>query len=179
MYATAIGTAQSWFPPQRKGLVGSIVISGYGFGSLFWVPIQTGFVNPYNVKAVIDPFCAHIGTEQEQAKCDVYFTDSQVLNQVPYMFLLLGFIFLLMGIIAIFLINEQPQKKSNIESTEIKKDSVSDSLRPQQVLKTTMFYQVYFFYSSCMGNGLLCYYYLTDLDRLLQCYNGKWIDGKL
>jgi len=162
VYATAIGTAQSWFPPQRKGLVGSIVISGYGFGSLFWVPIQTAFVNPYNVKAVIDPFCAHIGTEHEQSKCDVYFSDSQVLNQVPYMFLLLGFIFLLMGIIAIFLINEQPQKKSNIESTEIKKDSVSDSLRPQQVLKTTMFYQIWIgFFSVTMANGLMGNYSKT------------------
>ena len=61
VYATAIGAAQSWFPPNRKGLVGSVVVSGYGFGSLFWVPLQTCFVNPDNVKAVIDRDCDFIG----------------------------------------------------------------------------------------------------------------------
>ena len=32
VYATAIGAAQKWFPQNKRGFVGSIVISGYGFG---------------------------------------------------------------------------------------------------------------------------------------------------
>ena len=46
VYATAISAAQKWFPRSRRGLVGSLVLSGYGYGSLIWVPLQTAFVNP-------------------------------------------------------------------------------------------------------------------------------------
>merc|ERR1719154_1006718 len=48
VYATAIGAAQNWFPAHMKGLIGSLVLCGYGFGSLIWIPIQTNFVNPDN-----------------------------------------------------------------------------------------------------------------------------------
>merc|ERR1711915_526856 len=65
VYATAIKAAQKWFSPESKGLIASLVISGYGFGSLFWVPIQTVFVNPSNVQAVIDSNCTYIDTKHE------------------------------------------------------------------------------------------------------------------
>ena len=32
VYATAIGAAQRWFPQNKRGFVGSFVLSGYGFG---------------------------------------------------------------------------------------------------------------------------------------------------
>ena len=32
-----------------SGLVSSVVISGYGYGSLIWIPMETAFVNPDNV----------------------------------------------------------------------------------------------------------------------------------
>ena len=32
VYATAIGAAQKWFPQNKRGFVGSFVLSGYGFG---------------------------------------------------------------------------------------------------------------------------------------------------
>ena len=34
VYATSIGAAQKWFPKSQKGFIGSIVLSGYGYGSL-------------------------------------------------------------------------------------------------------------------------------------------------
>ena len=45
---SSIGTAQSWFPPEMRGFIGSLVLSGYGFGSLMWIPLETAFVNPGN-----------------------------------------------------------------------------------------------------------------------------------
>ena len=51
VYATTIRTAQAWFPASRRGLVAAVVVSGYGFGSCLWTPIQTLTVNPDNVKA--------------------------------------------------------------------------------------------------------------------------------
>ena len=35
IYATAIGAAQAWFPQNKRGFVGSFVLSGYGFGKAF------------------------------------------------------------------------------------------------------------------------------------------------
>ena len=148
-YATAIRSAQQWFSHRRKGLVGSIVIAGYGFGSMIWVPLQTEFVNPDNVEAVVDPNCVHAGTEDEEL-CDFYFVDRNLLNRVPLMFALLGGVYLIMGIIAWFLITDSDSTSYDENPEEFKsKVSVSTdafenecSLRPTQVLKTPVFYQV-------------------------------------
>ena len=40
-----------WFP-TRRGLVGSIVSAGNGYGAVVWIPLQTLYVNPDNVAAV-------------------------------------------------------------------------------------------------------------------------------
>jgi len=176
VYATAIGAAQSWFPPNRKGLVGSVVVSGYGFGSLFWVPLQTCFVNPDNVKAVIDRDCDFIGTEQEDAKCDFYFVDSEMLERVPLMFFVLGVIYSFMGIIAVCLISD-PEPKTFSNQRRNKKEELDDlrlnliedspckvpfSLTPIQVLKTPTFYQVWLgFFSISLTNGLMSNYSKT------------------
>merc|ERR1711892_571026 len=111
-YATAIGAAQKWFSQEKKGLVGSFVIAGYGFGSMIWIPIQTGFVNPDNIDAVIDPNCSYVGTDDEEL-CDFYFVDPDLLSKVPGMFALLGGIFLIMGIVSWLLISEPPTEPNN------------------------------------------------------------------
>ena len=154
VYATAIRTAQARFPLEKKGLIASIVVSGYGFGSSLWTPIETGFVNPDNLKAgsevanctqeVIDPEnCTDSGSE-------IYFTNPDVLDRVPLMFVILGIIYAVMGFIAVLLIfepkgdliedDENADKEiPNIE--ENKGDRIN--LSPRQVLKTRWFYQVY------------------------------------
>ena len=118
--ATAISAAQKWFPKSKRGLVGSIVLSGYGYGSLIWVPIQTAFVNPDNVKAQRDPACSLSmlnGTEVEyEADCkNRYYTDPEMLARVPWMFLMLGGIYCLCGIVATLLISE-PEDISESQS---------------------------------------------------------------
>ena len=45
---------QAWFSPRRRGLVASIVVSGYGFGSCIWTPLQTLYINPDNLNATSD-----------------------------------------------------------------------------------------------------------------------------
>eukprot|EP00092_Neocalanus_flemingeri_P002113 GFUD01002253.1.p1 GENE.GFUD01002253.1~~GFUD01002253.1.p1 ORF type:complete len:322 (-),score=75.54 GFUD01002253.1:455-1420(-) len=169
VYATAIGAAQSWFPPERKGLVGSVVVSGYGFGSLFWVPFQTVFVNPDNVQAVIDKDCVHIGTEQEEAKCDFYFVDKTMLDRVPWMFFLLGVVYSIMGVMAVCLISD-PEPKSRMKPhrrdqellenlIEESPGKVAFSLTPLQVLRTPIFYQIWLgFFSISLTNGLMSNY---------------------
>ena len=150
VYATAIGAAQKWFSPENKGLVGSLVVSGYGFGSLFWVPIQTFFVNPKNVEAKIDLNCTYVDTDHED-HCDFYFVDEDLLHRVPWMFVLLGAIYAVMGLLAVILISDPPEDSDNFKLLDLevveKKDFDKDceqkkvtSLSPQEVLKTPLFY---------------------------------------
>ena len=142
IYATAIGAAQSWFPANRRGFVGSFVLCGYGFGSLIWVPFQTSFVNPDNVLAVSEPDC-----DGNLTLCDRYFTDPDLLDRIPWMFLLSGAIYAVMGLIAFFLISEpQHQDKEEISlDTEHDRNEEEINLKPTQVLRTKTFYQVSFY----------------------------------
>jgi len=175
VYATAIKAAQKWFSPESKGLIASLVISGYGFGSLFWVPIQTVFVNPSNVQAVIDSNCTYIDTKHED-KCEFYFVDEELLHRVPWMFVLLGSIYAFMGFIAMLLISEPAE--DNIQFTALIQEDLEDakeektkkvvewnkvpSLRPKEVLKTSVFYQIWFgFFSISLTNGLMGNYSKT------------------
>ena len=127
-------------------------MSGYGFGSLFWVPIQTVFVNPKNVKAEIDQNCSYVDTDHED-RCDFYFVDEDLLQRVPWMFVLLGGIYVAMGLLAVFLISDPPEDRDNFilldQEVVAKESNTKDvewkkvpSLSPQEVLKTSVFYQV-------------------------------------
>jgi len=82
VYVTAVGVAQQWFPAHIRGLISSLVISGYGYGSLIWIPMETAFVNPDNV----DP--GEGG----------YYDNQDLLDRVPYSF------FLMAGVLAAFAI---------------------------------------------------------------------------
>lgn len=166
VYATAIRASQQWFSPENKGLVASLVISGYGFGSLFWVPLQTMFVNPQNVLAIKVDGCTDIDGRQ----CEYYFVDKNVLERVPWMFLLLGGIYALMGILAVLLISDPPEERTQLDvliddkekqkkGSEVIEWNKTKSLRPKEVLRTCLFYQIWFgFYSICMTNGLMVNY---------------------
>ena len=43
-----------WFP-GKTGLMASITIAGYGYGSVIWNPLETAYVNPNNVAPVSVP----------------------------------------------------------------------------------------------------------------------------
>ena len=163
VYATVIGAAQKWFPASRKGLVGSIVVSGYGFGSLIWVPFQTAYVNPQNLQATLDPRC-NITKHDANLDChNLYFNDPDLLSRIPSMFLVLGCIYAVCGFISLLLISE-PDDEENLERVSVLSSSVKQrpcnyntiqqeendlscheiqtSLKPSEVLKTATFYQV-------------------------------------
>jgi len=76
-----------------------------------------------------------------------YFTDPAVLNRVPLMFLVLGSIYAVMGVIAVILIAE-PKEELHEDNDNDKEERVElkendrKNLSPSQVLKTSWFYQV-------------------------------------
>ncbi len=49
-YATATPAAVKWFPPERKGLITGIVVSGFGLASVYIAPISKFFLAAYGVK---------------------------------------------------------------------------------------------------------------------------------
>ena len=57
--------------------------SGYGYGSLMWIPIETAFVNPDNVPAIPASVCLHNSSFNDGCKNDTitYFYDENVLNR--------------------------------------------------------------------------------------------------
>ena len=144
VYATAISAAQGWWPRHRRGLVGSIVLSGYGFGSLVWIPAQTQWVNPDNVGAEWDPGCgadiSNITMDMMNITMDCdnrYYRDPAMLG----MFLMLGLVYAVCGVVATVLITEADPDiydHSGLAEEEV----TQQSLRPRQALKTAVFYQV-------------------------------------
>ena len=143
IYATAIGAAQAWFPKNKRGFVGSFVLSGYGqifSGSLIWIPLQTSFVNPDNVPAVADESC-----DRNSTSCNRYYTDPEMLERIPYMFLMLGIIYAVLGLLSVVMIREPREAQSENSSLKEAGGPKEDfNLRPTEVLRTLTFYQVIF-----------------------------------
>ena len=151
VYATSISAAQGWWPRHRRGLVGSIVLSGYGFGSLIWIPAQTRWVNPDNVGAEWDPGCGDISDitmdsdiVNRTMDCDNrYYRDPAMLGRVPGMFLMLGLVYAVCGLVATLLITDaDPDHSGDVGDMSRDEEGSEQSLRPRQVLRTVVFYQV-------------------------------------
>lgn len=81
-YIGPVACAIRWLP-NKTGIAAGIVLAGYGISSLIFTLIQNFYINPDN-------------TEPEGTICDIscdeekYFTDPDLLNRVPKVFLLLG-----------------------------------------------------------------------------------------
>eukprot|EP00091_Calanus_sinicus_P014140 TRINITY_DN31531_c0_g1_i1.p1 TRINITY_DN31531_c0_g1~~TRINITY_DN31531_c0_g1_i1.p1 ORF type:complete len:314 (+),score=69.13 TRINITY_DN31531_c0_g1_i1:732-1673(+) len=135
------------------------------------------FVNPDNLQAVIDQDCEYLGTEQEDAKCDFYFADENLLEKVPWMFFLLGVVYSIMGVTALCLISDpEPTKSPKSRKKSYRKEKeesleylieelpgkVAFSLTPLQVMRTPAFYQIWLgFFSISLTNGLMSNYSKT------------------
>ena len=174
VYGTAIAAAQSWFPRHRRGLVGSIVLSGYGVGSLIWIPAQTSWVNPDNVGAEWDPGCDNVSNMTTDINittmdCDNrYYRDPAMLARVPGMFLMLGLVYGACGLAATLLITDAgPDHCDHTGGAGGASDGQEGSMRPRQVLRTAMFYQVW---SSGTSRKCRLILILSDLAGLLQLW---------
>ena len=88
-------TSMKWFPKQ-KGVTMGIVVGGFGGGAFVFNTIQTAILNPDNVSPAIS------GPDQG------YFTDADLLDRVPGLLLILGGIYLILGMIACMLITQPP-----------------------------------------------------------------------
>ena len=99
-YIGPIVCAIRWLP-KWKGIVSGIVVSGFGLSALIFNAVQTGYINPNNKEPDEIP---NIDKPDER-----YFTDPDLLNRIPNIFLILGGTFAIMQLVgAIFLVNPLP-----------------------------------------------------------------------
>ena len=100
-YAPPMGVAMAWYP-RKKGLVNGIIVGGFGMGAFVFNTVQTTYLNPLNL------------SPQE----DGYFSTKQtdILDRVPSVFLLLGSIYTVMQLLAVLLISKPGEEdlSSNI-----------------------------------------------------------------
>ena len=96
-YTAPLAAAMKWMP-RWKGAASGFVVSGFGLGALAFSPVQTLYVNPQNIPSDPHPL----------DKNQKYFTDPELLERIPNMFLILGLTFAVMQLIASLLITNPP-----------------------------------------------------------------------
>jgi len=113
-------TGMKWFP-QSRGKAMGIVVGGFGGGAMVFNTIQTAILNPDNVEVELD------GPDKD------YFTDEDLLSRVPNLLLILGGIYLGLGLFACLLITQPPpdwidkQSKDDKDQKKDDKEDVEDS----------------------------------------------------
>ena len=91
-YIAPIACVMRWMP-KWKALGTGIVVSGFGLSATVFTPLQTAYINPGNIRTVAPG----------------YFTDQQLLERVPYVFLIFGSIYAIIQFIGcVFLVDPSP-----------------------------------------------------------------------
>lgn len=52
-YASATPAAVKWFPPQRKGLITGLVVSGFGLASVYIAPLTSALISGWGIAATL------------------------------------------------------------------------------------------------------------------------------
>lgn len=105
-YIGPITCIMKWLP-KWKAVAAGIVVAGYGLSSTIFNALQTAYINPHNVQPDAQPF-----PENPKEK---YFTDHDLLQRVPYVFLILGLVYGMIQLIGcVFLVNPPPHEEYSI-----------------------------------------------------------------
>jgi MFS family permease len=104
-YIGSLSCALKWFP-KRKGLVTALIGSGFTLCCISLPALQTFYINPNNEKPDYAPY--------PKFPDEKYFVQSDVLDRVPYIFLIMGGIFGVLQVFgSIFLVNPPPEESVN------------------------------------------------------------------
>ncbi|XP_076467195.1 apicoplast pyruvate carrier 1-like [Babylonia areolata] len=109
-YPTPVTCAMRWFPDHR-GLMSGLIFVGFGLGSTIFNQIITLYLNPNNIPPDL--------THGE----DVYFTQDEVLDRVPGLFLVLGGTYAAMQLTGVVLMANPPGGASSQKEASIATDT--------------------------------------------------------
>ena len=99
-YVGPLSCAMRWMP-RWKGVAGGFIVAGFGLGALIFDQVQSHYINPQNLKPN-----------------DGYFTDHDLLDRVPFVFLILGGSYAVMQFIGSMLIVNPPHDFEQLRSTQ-------------------------------------------------------------
>ena len=138
LYAISVVCVIKWLP-KWAGISTGIVISGNGFSIFAFAAFQTGLINPSNKSPDDAPYADNPD--------EMYFSQDELLDKVPYTLLIEGIVFLVMlPFVGIFMVLPSPVATDPEAFTEIelnstvKKIAVKDGLSPSQIMKRFDFY---------------------------------------
>ncbi|KAL8595959.1 hypothetical protein ACOMHN_018271 [Nucella lapillus] len=94
-YAIPLAVGMRWLP-HRKGLVNGCVVAGFGGGAFIFNLVQTAYINPHNKS----PDLSVNGGQ--------YFTQEDVLERVPNVFLILGGTYAVIQLVGCLLLSNPP-----------------------------------------------------------------------
>ena len=123
-YIAPITCVMKWIP-KWKAVGTGIVVAGFGLSATIFTAIQTAYINPGNEKPNHAPY--------PDSPKESYFTQQELLERVPHIFLILGGTYAVIQLIGcVFLVNPLPSDEShrflqsdlNIDGRE-ESDSVS------------------------------------------------------
>uniref|UniRef100_A0A8R1HYM3 Major facilitator superfamily (MFS) profile domain-containing protein n=1 Tax=Caenorhabditis japonica TaxID=281687 RepID=A0A8R1HYM3_CAEJA len=123
-YSSILPTAQRWLP-DNVGLAGGVIIGGYGCGAFILAPLQTAFINPLDYRVNADGF----------------FTQEDLLERVPYVFIVMAIFFTVFQSIGLIFIG-QPDESIHVETENL--IGTNSEIRVEQArvwpqLRTTTF----------------------------------------
>ncbi len=100
-------TAVMRWMPKWKGVANGVVVAGFGLSALIFNLVQTIYVNPHNIDPVINP------------NGEKYFVDSDLLQRVPKLFLILGGVFASMQLVGSLLLVYPPDRHTNSDQSYV------------------------------------------------------------
>jgi len=132
-YNCVLIQAQKWLP-QRVGLASGLIAAGFGCGAFLISPLQTKFINPDNY----------------QVNEEGFFTQEDLLERVPYLFIFLGAIFGILQLIGLIFIadpipeiaDESSDDLSLIESPQEETPTIKEVLNSSTF--KILFFTLYF-----------------------------------
>ena len=112
-YNSILTTAQRWLP-DSVGFAGGLIVGGYGCGAFILSPLQTTFINPLDYRV------------NDQG----YFTQEDLLERVPLVYLLMAFVFALLQGVGLFFLGS-PTEELRAETDTLIVDSREKSVGTQ------------------------------------------------
>ena len=110
-YVGPLSCAMRWLP-RWKGVAGGFVVAGFGLGALIFDQVQSNYINPRNLKPT-----------------DGYFTEKDLLDRVPFVFLILGGSYAIMQFVGSMLIVNPPHSMEPEVSKDEQKKNHQESAK--------------------------------------------------
>ena len=128
VYIAAVLCVEQWLP-NRAGAAIGFCTSGIGFSGLVFSSLQTAFINTSNESPNVSPY--------DSNPDEKYFSQSSVIEKVPYIFLIQGVIFFIVLSATSFFLANTTDTKTSKETPELLNQSVA---KPLTLLTESNFY---------------------------------------